>query len=143
LSDDSMGWPPGLEPDAWPPCDSERDGGFGTDDETVGLNVTVRCGFGLAGTCCRLECSDEIRGVVSVELDAIVTDPAMSVCCDCNSLPPHCAKATTCHNGDCRDSARPSVEARKWVLMGAELSIACGGVLCMTSGPKARAVPTW
>jgi hypothetical protein len=66
-------------PEDWPPCENDRDGGFGTDEETVGLNVTVRCGFGFAGVCCRLDCNDEIRGVVSVELDAIVTDPAISV----------------------------------------------------------------
>jgi hypothetical protein len=56
-------------PETWAPCDNDRDGGLGIDDDTVGLNVTVRCGF--AGNCCRVFDKDEIRGVVSVELDAI------------------------------------------------------------------------
>jgi hypothetical protein len=104
-------------PEDGPPCENDRDGGFGTDEETVGLNVTVRCGF--AGICCRLECNDDIRGVVSVELDAIVTDAAISVSCDCNLTSSTRARATTCHNGDCRDSVGPSVGERKGVLMGA------------------------
>ena len=39
----------------------------------MGLNVTVRCGFGGFVAAWRSACdNDEIRGVVSVELDAIV-----------------------------------------------------------------------
>lgn len=74
-----MGWPPWLVPeDCAPPCENDRDGWGGVDDCTVGLNVTVRCGF--AGSCCFAFASDEIRGVVSVELDAIVMDPCRSDC---------------------------------------------------------------
>jgi hypothetical protein len=73
LSDDSIGWPLAFVPVDWPPCEYERDGWLG-DCCTVGLNVTVRCGFG--GFCCGVAFDiDEIRGVVSVLLDAIVTDP--------------------------------------------------------------------
>lgn len=59
---------------AWPEdealCDSDRDaGGLGLVDVTVGLKVTVRCGF---GGIARLELDmDETKGVVSVELDAM------------------------------------------------------------------------
>jgi hypothetical protein len=50
-----------------------RDSCLGLLEVTVGLKVTVRCGlgaFGLGGVC---PCAnEEISGVVSVELDAMV-----------------------------------------------------------------------
>jgi hypothetical protein len=58
-----------LAPDVCAPCEIDRTGSLGVDDDTVGLNVTVRWGFG--GSCLPVFDSDEIRGVVSVELDAI------------------------------------------------------------------------
>jgi hypothetical protein len=72
LSDDSIGWPAWAAPGNCAPDENDRVGWLGIEDETVGLNVTVRCGF--AGTCCRAVVNDEIRGVVSVELDAIAMD---------------------------------------------------------------------
>ena len=74
LRDDSIGWPPVLAPEDWAPCEYDRDGEgtVGVDDWTVGLNVTVRFAFGFAGVW--LPGIEEIRGVVSVELDAIVTN---------------------------------------------------------------------
>lgn len=63
-----------MVPVDWAPWEYDRDGWLGDDEETVGLNVTVL--WGLAGNCCRLLLAmDDIKGVVSVELDAIVTDP--------------------------------------------------------------------
>lgn len=81
LRDDSIGWP-AAAPEDWPPLEKDRDGGTTVDDCTVGLNVTVRCGFGGFGdTGGRVAFDrDEIRGVVSVELEAIVTDPCASPC---------------------------------------------------------------
>jgi hypothetical protein len=78
LRDDSFGWP-AVVPEDWPPWENDRDGALGFDDSTVGLKVTVRCGFGgFGGICCRVALDkDEIRGVVSVELDAIVTNPCL------------------------------------------------------------------
>jgi len=68
-----------VVPVLWAPCEYERDGWLGIDDDTVGLKVTVLCGF--AGICCLLAFdSDDIRGVVSVEEldDAIVTGCSFS-----------------------------------------------------------------
>jgi hypothetical protein len=73
LSDDSMGWPAWAAPGVCMPDEYDRVGWLGgIEDETVGLNVTVRWGF--AGICCRAVANDEIRGVVSVVLDAIAMD---------------------------------------------------------------------
>ena len=58
-----------MAPDVWAPCEIDRTGWLGVDDDTVGLNVTVRWGFG--GICLLVFDIDEIRGVVSVELDAM------------------------------------------------------------------------
>lgn len=57
-----------LEDDA-PLCDDNLGSGFGLVEETVGLNVTVRWGF--AGTGLLVLDNDEIKGVVSLELEAM------------------------------------------------------------------------
>jgi len=50
-----------------------RDGPLGLLDVTVGLKVTVRCGLGAAGLGTPRSCAnEEIKGVVSVELDAMM-----------------------------------------------------------------------
>lgn len=54
-------------------CEADRKSGFGLLETTVGLKVTVRCDFGGIGLSAVTECDrDEIRGVVSWELDAIL-----------------------------------------------------------------------
>ena len=111
-----------MVPVLWAPCEYERDGWLGIDDDTVGLKVTVLCGF--AGICCLLAFdSDDIRGVVSVEEldDAIVTNPYPSSSASVVTklrLPPPCAKAATCHNGDSRNLPGPSIGVVGCVLMG-------------------------
>jgi hypothetical protein len=87
LSDDSIGWPPVLVAADWAPCEYDRagSGALGVDDETVGLNVTVRCGFGFAGVCPSLS-KDGIRGVVSVELDAIAANVWSDAMCGLRSF---------------------------------------------------------
>lgn len=75
MRDDSMGWLPVLAAGGWAPLEKERAGvgTCGVEEDTVGLNVTVRCGFGFGGAWVPALDKDEIRGVVSVELDAIAT----------------------------------------------------------------------
>jgi hypothetical protein len=50
-------------------------GGLGLLEDTVGLNVTERCGFGGLVLPAFDPCAnEEISGVVSVELDAIMSE---------------------------------------------------------------------
>lgn len=76
-----MGWPPWLDAkletdEEVPTCDIDLGSGLGLLEETTVLKVTVRCGLG--GVAVNLpvdepSAMEEIKGVVSVELDAMAT----------------------------------------------------------------------
>jgi len=54
-------------------CETDLKSGFGLLEMTVGLKVTVRCGFGGMALLAVVEWDkDGIRGVVSLELDAML-----------------------------------------------------------------------
>jgi hypothetical protein len=79
FSVDSMGCPPWLVAtfvkEDGPVCEADRSGGLGLLEDTVGLNVTVRCGLGGLALVAFEPCAnEEINGVVSVELDAMTSE---------------------------------------------------------------------
>jgi hypothetical protein len=61
-----------LTTPGWLPCDVDRAVCFGLLDKTVGLNVTLRCGRGALDLLVVEPCKEEINGVVSVELEAMI-----------------------------------------------------------------------
>jgi hypothetical protein len=77
FSVDNMGCPPWLvgKAELLPMCEDARDTCLGLLELTVGLKVTVRCGLGAFGLGApRSWANEEISGVVSFELDAMMGD---------------------------------------------------------------------